>query len=63
MKYEIEVDFTNQIKATSLDAMAYIETPEVFLKTAHDNKNRHQQIHGTISKYIIISNERNGGTI
>ncbi len=37
MKYEIEVDFTNQIKATSLDAMAYIETPEVFLKTARSD--------------------------
>ncbi len=34
MKYEIEVDFTNQIKGASLDTMAYIETPEVFLKTA-----------------------------
>ena len=37
MKYEIEVDFTDQIKGTSLDTMAYIETPEVFLKTARSD--------------------------
>jgi len=34
MNYELEIDFTNEIKSMSLDKMTYIETPEVFLKTA-----------------------------
>ena len=34
MNYELEIDFTNQIKSMSLDKMTYVETPKVFLKTA-----------------------------
>ena len=30
----LEVDFTNQIKARALEKMTYVQTPEVFLKTA-----------------------------
>ncbi len=34
MNYELEIDFTNEIKSMSLDKMTYVETPKVFLKTA-----------------------------
>jgi hypothetical protein len=34
MNYELEIDFTNEIKGMSLDKMTYVETPKVFLKTA-----------------------------
>tara|TARA_R100001463_G_scaffold46477_2_gene95088 strand:- start:1451 stop:2161 length:711 start_codon:yes stop_codon:yes gene_type:complete len=34
MNYELEIDFTNEIKSMSLDKITYVETPEVFLKTA-----------------------------
>ena len=34
MNYKLEIDFTNEIKSMSLDKITYVETPEVFLKTA-----------------------------
>lgn len=34
MDYDFEIDFSDQIKAKNLDDLTYVETPEVFLKTA-----------------------------
>jgi|TARA_B100000900_G_C20575620_1_gene715193 hypothetical protein len=33
----LEIDFTDQIKARSLEKMTYVKTPEVFLKTARSD--------------------------
>lgn len=35
MKLELEIDFTDEIKAQALERMTYVKTPDVFLKTAN----------------------------
>ena len=37
MDYDFEIDFSDQIKAKNLDDLTYVETPEVFLKTAESD--------------------------
>ncbi len=37
MEHELEVDFTDQIKAKKLDDLKYAGTPEVFLKTSRSD--------------------------
>ena len=43
MKNNLEIDFTEQIKAGVLQKMTYVETPEVFLKTSR-SKFKHLDI-------------------
>lgn len=37
MKFELEIDFTDKIKAQALDKLTYVKTPDIYLKTASSN--------------------------
>ena len=37
MNYNIEIDFTEKIKANNLDSLTYTKTPNAFLETANSD--------------------------